>query len=83
MRNYKQAFVLALLLVYISIGFLPSFRIKLAPLAGTAGVQDGTNYFLENFLHNWELKLTIAILTAIAAGLLANSRNISEGNTSR
>ena len=82
MKINKYLFVFATLVVYTLINFIPSFRIKLAPLVETTGINDGTNYFFENFIHNWGVKLIIAIIIGIAVSMLVsmlvNRKNITK-----
>lgn len=78
MRVNRYLFVLATLVVYTLLGLIPSFRIKLAPLAATTGVDDGSSYFLENFIHNWDFKLITAIVIATVVSMLANSKKIAK-----
>lgn len=75
---HRYLFVFSTLVVYTLIGFLPSFRIKLAPMAETIGVDDGTSYFPENLIHNWSFKLITAIVITIVLNMLANRRKITK-----
>ena len=68
----KYLLVFTTLVVYTLIGFIPFFRIKLAPVAETTVVNDGTNYFIENFVHNWGFKLIISIIIGVAVSMLVS-----------
>lgn len=82
MRINKCLSILATLVVYTLINFLPSFRIKLAPVADTTSINDGINYFCQNFIHNWQVKLIIAIIMGVVVSILismvSNRRNATK-----
>lgn len=60
---------------YISDNFNDScaiVTIKYAPLVGTSKINGTIGYFLNNFTHNWGLKLIASSIIAIVINVLMN-----------
>ena len=72
----KYIFIIITSIVYIFIGFVPVFKIKLAPLVEMSEYEAGRYYFLENFAHNWELKLMVALVIAIMVSVLLRKKGV-------
>lgn len=74
LKTNKCIFMIITSIVYTSLGFIPAFKIKLAPLVEMSKYEAGRYYFRENFTHNWELKLMVALIIAIMVGILLRKR---------
>jgi hypothetical protein len=77
LRVNKYVFSITMFVVYTLIGFVPSFRVKLAPLVEMSKYKGKLYYFFENFTHNWGFKITITfIVAAILSVLISKIRRI-------
>lgn len=72
----KYVFFITTIVAYTLTGFIPAFRIKLAPPIEMS-LRDGRlYYFFQNFVHNWGFKIIIAfIIAAIASAFVSKSRS--------
>jgi len=72
----KYVLLITTLIVYIMVGFIPSFRIKLAPLVEMSQLDGKIYYFYENFIHNWEFKLVISLIIVTILGILLSKNKL-------